>query len=100
MMEDGNGTNFFASSRNQGITKLLEESSNNSKKKKFTPTYIFQLDNMRQSGNYILGSAVYSIIAFVTLTCVVEMILSMILLQGAKRVRILVQSLYCNDFFN
>ncbi|ODM89105.1 hypothetical protein Ocin01_17576 [Orchesella cincta] len=59
LVEDGSagtGTPSSPSHRNQGITKLLDESS----------------------------SAVYSVLGFVTLTCIVELILSMILLRGAK----------------
>jgi len=57
LVEDGSaGTISTTSHRNQGITKLLDESS----------------------------SAVYSVLGFVTLTCIVELILSMILLRGAK----------------
>ncbi|CAL8110114.1 unnamed protein product [Orchesella dallaii] len=56
LVEDGNAGTMSASHKTQGITKLLDESS----------------------------SAVYSVLGFVTLTCIVELILSMILLRGAK----------------
>jgi len=64
MAEDGSFGTLIATHRNQGITKLLEESS----------------------------SAVYSVLGFVTLTCMVELFLAVILLKGAKRW----DSAYCN----